>query len=234
MHGGQLTAAYLIHARPFSETSLIVELLTESGGRIDLVAKGVKRKKSEGKGLLQPFRPLLVSWRGNASLKTLQRLESPTMPLPLTGERLFSGLYLNELLQRLLQQEMPYPEIYSAYHAALLAIARQEPIEPVLRQFEFTLLNALGVGFSLTHDVQGQPLAPRGQYRWLGQSGLIPAADGKFDGQALLAIAASDFSLEATRHQAKHLSRQALAPLLGHKPLHSRALFKRTGAKSQK
>ena len=227
MGPGQLTAAYLIHARPFQESSVIAELLTESGGRVDVVAKGVKRPKSDGRGLLQPFRPLLISWRGHSSLKTLQRLESPTMPLPLTGERLFSGLYLNELLQRLLPQEMPYPQVYGGYHAALLALARGDEVEPVLRRFELTLLDALGVGFSLSHDLQGLPLEAGVRYQLLSEQGLLPVANGPLTGDALLAMAAGDYRAPATRQQAKQLSRLALKPLLGNRPLHSRALFSR-------
>lgn len=222
-----LSAAYLIHSRSYGETSLIVELITETNGRIAAVANGVKRIKSTSKSILQPFRPILVAWRGNGELKTIARLESPTLALPLAGEYLYSGLYLNELLLRLLAKEVPQPQIYSAYHATLLALSKRQDIESSLRLFELSLLDELGHGFTLEHDNTGQPIEPNWQYRYQPELGLMAKIGGEYNGERLLAIAKHDFCDKITRRQAKALTRQALAPLLGHKPLHSRQLFAR-------
>lgn len=222
-----LSSAYLIHSRPLGETSLIVELVTETNGRVAAVANGVKRKKSCSKSILQPFRPLLVSWRGSGELKTLVRLESPTLAFPLASEYLFSGIYLNELLLRLLAKEVPQPQIYSAYHATLLTLSKQQDIEASLRLFELSLLDELGHGFTLDHDNSGEPIAANWQYNYHPEQGLKAKVGGEYLGQHLLAIAKHDFCDKITRRQAKALIRQALAPLLGSKPLNSRALFGR-------
>ncbi|MDP2560886.1 DNA repair protein RecO [Psychrobium sp. 1_MG-2023] len=222
-----LCAAYLIHSRPFSETSLIVELITESHGRISAVAKGVKRKNNINKSTLQPFRPLLVSWRGHGDLKTLVRIDSPTLALPLSRDFLYSGLYLNELVLRLLAKEVSQPQIYSTYHATLLALSKQQDIESALRQFELTLLAELGHGFSLSHDIDGYPIVVDMGYRLIPEQGLKALINGPYQGETILNIANNHFCDKITRHQAKQLTRQALAPLLGSKPLHSRALFSR-------
>jgi DNA repair protein RecO (recombination protein O) len=222
-----LSAAYLVHTRPLGENSLIVELITETHGRIAAVANGAKRKNSAIRSILQPFRPILVSWRGLGDLKTIVRIESPTLPLPLSSQYLYSGLYLNELILRLLAKEDPQPQIYSSYHATLIALSKQLDIEQSLRLFEFCLLNELGHGFTLTLDHTGHSIQPDWQYRYHPDLGLMSKVGGKFSGQHLLAIAKHDFCDKITRNQAKALTRQALAPLLGNKPLHSRQLFAR-------
>ena len=222
-----LSAAYLIHTRALGENSLIAELITETNGRITVVANGAKRKKSLTKSMLQPFRPLLVSWRGLGDLKTMVRLEAPTLALPLSSEFLYSGLYLNELVIRLLAKEQPHPEIYSSYHATLIALSKQQDLEICLRLFEFSLLKELGHGFTLTHDNTGHPIQPDWQYQFDQEQGLMSKVAGKYNGHHLLAIAMQDFCDKITRRQAKLLAREALAPLLGNKPLHSRQLFMR-------
>lgn len=222
-----LCAAYLIHSRPFSESSLIVELFTESHGRIAVVAKGAKRKNNIQKSLLQPFRPLLVSWTGQGELKTLTRLDSPTLALPLQREYLYSGLYLNELIMRLLTKEVLQPHVYSAYHATLLALSKENELEISLRQFEIALLEDLGHGASFTHDVDGGVFSPDWRYDYLPEQGFIARVDGKFIGQSLINIANSQYCDKITKKHAKQYTRRALAPLLGSKPLHSRALFAR-------
>ena len=55
-----LQPAYVIHQRPYRDTSAIVEIFSEAHGRHALVAKGLKRPKSRLKGLIQPFQPLLI------------------------------------------------------------------------------------------------------------------------------------------------------------------------------
>jgi len=223
-----LCAAYLIHSRPFSESSLIVELFTESHGRISAVANGVKRRKNVNKSLLQAFRPLLVSWRGNGDLKTLIRIDSPTLPLPLAKTYLYSGLYLNELILRLLAKETSQPAVYNAYHATLISLSKSQDIEITLRQFELTLLEELGHGFSLTVDIDGQVIEPNWKYDLLHEQGFISRVDGKFLGESLINIANTNYCNNITRNHAKQLTRQALLPLLGSKPLHSRRLFSRS------
>lgn len=223
-----LCAAYLIHSRPFSESSLIVELFTESHGRISAVANGVKRPKNVNKSLLQAFRPLLVSWRGQGDLKTLIRIDSPTLPLPLAKQYLYSGLYLNELILRLLAKEAPQPAIYSGYHATLISLSKSQDIEITLRQFELTLLEELGHGFSFTVDIDGQVIEPHWKYDLLHEQGFISRVDGKYLGESLINIAKINYCNNITRNHAKQLTRQALLPLLGTKPLHSRRLFSRS------
>jgi DNA repair protein RecO (recombination protein O) len=148
----------------------------------------------------------------------------------LEGEALFSGLYLNELLIRLLPAEDPHPGVFEHYAATLSALAEGRALEPLLRSFEWRLLDDLGYGFALDADVNGEPLAADGMYRLQVDAGLERVyllQPGLFQGAELLAMAEADWTAPGALSAAKRLMRQALAVHLGGKPLVSRELFRK-------
>jgi DNA repair protein RecO (recombination protein O) len=226
-------AAFVLHTRPWRETSVLAELFTAEHGRIGAVARGVRRGRRGGASPLRPFVALRCLWRGRGELRTLTTVE-PERPFVLVGDALFAGLYLNELLVRLLQREDAHPELFLAYARAVAALSGPAPpLEPVLRRFEFGLLEELGYGFPLDVDATGRPVRADARYRFEAEAGLVPGEGVEegglpargFPGAALLALAAGDLEDPETRRVAKRLARQALAPHLGDRPLHARALF---------
>ena len=96
-----LTPGFVLHARPYRETSALVEAFTAEHGRVGLVAKGAKRARSRLARATQPFRPLQMAWSGRGELKTLTGAEPQGLGWHFTGTKLVSALYLNELLYRL-------------------------------------------------------------------------------------------------------------------------------------
>lgn len=232
--------AYVLHARPYRDTSLLLDLLTPEWGRIGAVAKGVRRGKSQRRPLLNPFIPTLVSLQGRSSLKTLTAVEANGQGHRLAGAHLYSGLYVNELLVRLLGEQDPNPPLFSDYCWILeaLAAASLRPgasPEPLLRQFEWRFLQALGYGISFAEQADsGAPIEPEAHYRFDPEAGFIPVyvsetsrpAPQLFKGEDLLCCDRADFSREQTLFAAKRLSRLMLQPLLGGKPLKSRELFR--------
>jgi DNA repair protein RecO (recombination protein O) len=233
-----LQPSYVLHARPYRDNSALLEVFTAEQGRISLVARGARRRTRGGSSgaLLQPFTPLLLSFSGRTDLKNLGATESAGPPQVLRGERLFSGLYLNELLVRLLHRHDPHPQLFAAYGATLEALAGSEPLDDILRQFEFTLLGELGYGFSLDIDgLSGEAVLPDHWYHYHPDWGLVArgagadAAQPAFAGAELLAMAACGFGGQA-RGAAKRLLRQVLAVHLGEAPLRSRELFRTRSA----
>ncbi len=225
----ELQPAFVLHTRPWRETSLLVELLTLDAGRVGLVARGVRRASSGRKGLLQPFLPLLVSYQGRGELKNLKALEAVAAPLPLTGSALFCGLYVNELLMRLLARDMPIEPLFARYRALLVALSGPEAAEPVLRRFELTLLADLGVLPRLEQDHCGQPIDARLYYALKPEQGFGIVAEHTrlaYSGALLLALADPQPLPPPFWAEAKRLSRALLKPLLGSKPLVSRSLFR--------
>ena len=227
-----LREAFVLHLRPWRETSLIVELLTEELGRIAVIARGQRRAR-RGSAPVQPFTLLQVAWRGRGELPTATSMEIERSHR-LLGDALYAGLYVNELIMRLLQREDPHPEVFAAYADTLRWLQAGLPLEPVLRRFELRLLDALGYGFALDSDCTGRPLTPEDLYRVEPEAGLVPLgvreADGRgegleFSGALLGRVAAGDLDELEVSRAAKRITRLLLAPHLGPKPLRSRALF---------
>jgi len=231
----KLQPAFVLHARPYRDTSQILDVLTPEYGRLALVAKGSRRRVRGGStvALLQPFVPLLLSFSGRGEMKTLTGVEIAGPAKAPVGTRLYSGFYLNELLVRLMHRHDPHPILFSVYSETVKSLAGDGQVDEALRRFEFNLLRELGFGFELALDgVSGQAVVAEHWYRFDTECGLV-CVDGNehadvpaFPGNELLAMAGGEFG-QAVRSTAKRLLRQALASHLGDKPLKSRELFLR-------
>lgn len=232
----ELQPAYVLHRRAYRESSLLLEALTPGFGRLGLVARGGRRPGSRLRGMLEPFRPLLLSWSGRGELLTLTAAEA-ARPVPtLAPAMLAGGFYLNELLVRLLPRNDPHPALFESYAIALGALSG-EPLgldsvqEPVLRVFEKRLLDALGYGLVLDHDVvSGAPLNPDVSYTYRLDSGPSTEHPGvqqdvPVRGDTLRALAAERLQSPAQLREAKRLLRRVLALHLGERPVRSRALL---------
>ncbi|AIR89751.1 DNA repair protein RecO [Pseudomonas cremoricolorata] len=218
--------AYVLHSRAYKETSALVDLFTAQG-RVRAV---LRRARGKGGSQVRPFVLLEVELRGRGELKNVNRLDTVGVAAWLNGDGLFSGLYLNELLMRLLPAEAPHPHLFEHYTLTLQALAAGRPLEPLLRAFEWRLLDELGYGFSLTHDIDDQPIVAEGLYRLLVDAGLQRvelAQPGLFSGIQLHALAEADWEAPGALLAGKRLMRQALAVHLGSKPLVSRELFRK-------
>ncbi len=230
----QLDPAYVLHRRPYRETSLLIEALSRSHGRVGLVARGALGERSRTRGTLEPFRPLLLSWSGRQELMTLTGAE-PAGGSVLEGQRLLAGFYLNELLVRLLPRFDPHPAVFDAYADALACLTMADREDEVLRVFEKRLLEALGYGMVLGGtDCTGRPLDPERTYRYQVETGPVPdehAADGvAVRGATLLAVAEERIPDLGLAREAKQLMRYVLGHYLGDRPLASRSLFQRPGS----
>ncbi len=223
--------AFVLHGRPYSETSLMVDLFTEGQGRVRILAKGARGRRSNLKGCLQPFTPLLVRWTGRGEVKTLRNAEAVSLALPLSGSIVYSGLYVNELVSRVLEQETNYSSLFFDYLQCLqnLAAASTSP-EHALRQFELALLHHLGYGVDFLHCAgSGEEVSETMTYRYREEKGFIASLvidNTSFTGRDLQALASREFPDAATLRAAKRFTRMALKPYLGGKPLKSRELFR--------
>lgn len=158
--------AFILHARPWSESSLMADALTLSHGRILLVAKGAKRPGSNLRGLLTPFSPLKLTWTGRREAKILTKAEWMGVLPPLSGEALLSGFYVNELVLRLTGREDPDPGLFALYVRALEELTDSEAAarQRALRRFEAGLLRLCGWGVRVSEGAG----APRFMLRSAG------------------------------------------------------------------
>ena len=225
--------AFVLHSYPFRETSLIVETFTRDHGRVAVVARGARRPKSALRGVLLAFQPLLISWSGRSELHALVSAEWHGTYVPLRGESLICGFYLNELLLRLLPRADPHEELYAAYGDALAALAGGQGQAAVLRRFELSLLAALGYAVMLDREAYtGAPIAAEEDYVYVIERGpvaasAIPAGSGvELAGQTLLDMQRGNFATFATQQQSKMLMRALINHYLGNQVLHTRQLLR--------
>ena len=228
-----LELAYLLQVRPYQETSLLIEAFGQTHGRVGLVARGARRPKSAWRGLLQPFRPLVLGYAGRGALQTLRTAEAAgTVAVP-AGDRIVTAFYLNELLLALLRRGDPHPELFERYGHALVELATDADPEPSLRRFELGLLQELGYALCLEHEADGGgPLDPGGCYRYVPEHGPVavrePGAgsrEGEYSGRELLGIARGEFADDAVRRAARQLLRAAVAQQLGDRVLKTRVVL---------
>ena len=226
--------AYLLHAYPYSETSLILDVFSRDHGRVSILARGARRPRSALRGVLIGFQPLELGWFGGGEVKTLAKAEwQGGVPL-LQGRCLLLGYYLNELLLKLLPREDAHPALFSAYAQALGALAtgldNGASDAPELRRFEKTLLKELGYGLTLDQEAGvGEPVQAERGYVYLVERGPVPASGKEgvptIRGKTLLDLAADDYADPRTQIESKMLMRQLFNHYLGGQTLQSRRVF---------
>lgn len=217
----QQHAAFVLHSRPYRETSLLVDLFVAELGKVAVVARGARRPGSSLRQALQPFNQLSIRFKGRDELKTLLGAEVTEHLPALQGRSLLCGLYANELLQRLLQPLEAMPRLFLFYRYLLNELIRAQDLEGALRTFEHQLLKELGLWDDLNQ--LNQPY-----YRYTEAQGWVAMSvhqPGCYTQSWLREIEADRYTDANVRKAAKHLMRTKLNSLLGDKPLRSRALF---------
>ena len=226
----QLQPAFILHHRPFRDSSQILDIVTRDHGKVSVVARGSRGSKSRLAGLLRPFLPLRVSWVAKSDLGTLTGAEVAGLPHGMTGDTLLSAYYVNELMLNLLHRYDPQPEIYALYAEVLQALAASDSIAASLRSFEIEFLSLLGYAINLDHAGDpGEPLQAENYYEYRIDQGLVAVErrDGGliFDGATLMAIAAQQFDDNETLRAANRLLREVVAYHLDGKELKSRRVL---------
>ncbi|HEV7633119.1 MAG TPA: DNA repair protein RecO [Steroidobacteraceae bacterium] len=236
-----LTPAYVLHHQPWRDTSRIFEVLTRDFGRLSLFARGVRGPKSKLSGVLQPFVPLLLSWRGRGEAPQLinaeLRLDDDTGGAgngPLPPSCILSGFYLSELVMTLTVRHDPQPDIFSHYERALRALKAGAALQRELRLFEKRLLETLGYGIDLAAMIDGGSVEGGLRYHYRPADGLAlavadsPGAAGTggtgISGSTLRSLAEERLDQPGEVEQARLLLRMALAQCLEGRKLKTRSV----------
>jgi DNA repair protein RecO (recombination protein O) len=223
--------AFVLHSYPYRETSLIIDVLSRDHGRLALVAKGAKRPHSALRGVLQTFQPLSLAWSGKSEMRTLTGAEWVGGMLPLTGDALLCGFYVNELLVRFCAREDPHPQLFHHYVVTLTRLAHDEPPVQVLRSFERVLLRETGYAMALDRTVARKAVLADGRYVFDPERGVREASDEwpaqwpVVSGQTLLDMEKDDYHRAQTVAQSKTLMRFLLNTYLGGAPLATRQIL---------
>jgi DNA repair protein RecO (recombination protein O) len=225
-----LTPGYILHHRPYRDTSRILEVLTRDHGRLTLFARGVRGPSARLAPLLQPFQLLLLSWSGRGEAPQLTGAERGAASAALPAPCLLAGFYLNELLLKLTTRHDALPELFDEYHAALERLRAGAALAPCLRVFEKRLLELLGYGVDLASEARsGAPIAADGYYDFRPGLGLVPARHREAPavrGRSLLRLAAESLEEAEELADAQRVLTAALAACLEGRPLSTRAVAK--------
>ncbi|MDE2278407.1 MAG: DNA repair protein RecO [Xanthomonadaceae bacterium] len=172
--------AYVLHARPYRETSLLLECLTRDHGRLGVVARGVRGERARlRRAQLEPFQPLVLDLLLRGELATLAGGEAVGTPSRLAGDQGMAGLYLNELVVRLTARQDAQPALFEAYAQTLARLATGEPAGWTLRRFERDLLEAIGYGLQLRREGESdEPLQAQAHYRYDVEQGAMRCSVG--------------------------------------------------------
>lgn len=238
----QLEAAYILSRRPFKESSLLLDVFTANHGFFTIVANGALKNKHSWSALLQVFQPLLISWSGRSSLKTLTAVESASLPALLTERRLFSAYYINELILKFLPKDIQgscsLTTLFVLYSKCIDDLSNVDNLELPLRLFEYHLLDELDYLPNFKFDIHGNSIHPEIQYHYLVGQGFVPVEQFarvtsfsnqySFSGSFLLEYAQFEQVMLSTPDalkQSKYLMRTIIGAYLGGVELKSKTLF---------
>lgn len=226
-----LEPAFLLHHRPFRDSSRILDVFSREHGRLSLVARGSRGGKSRLKGILRPFQPLRVSWSIKTDLGTLTAAETAGPPAAFQGETLLSAFYLNELLLFFLHRHDPQPEIFALYAATLGALGETDHPARELRVFEIELLRLLGYAVDLDSDADtGEALDDDALYEYRLERGPVRVSGSHsgrvvYRGAHLKAVAALELGDPEVLLAASRLLRPVIDYHLGGRELKSRKVL---------
>ena len=225
--------AYLMHQRPFSESSQIINLFSRHFGRVDVIAKGSKRPKSKFKSFLQPFLPILVSWSGRSQLKTLRSIDlNIKQKTTLPNKQLMSAFYLNELILSLLTTTDPYPELFDCYALTIDKLSDIDSSEAVLRIFEINLLSQIGYAINFqTEAMSSNDIDTEQVYRFVVEEGFIRSNTttphhSLIKGSIIKSIEKGDYSTSQILKAAKRITRESIKYHLSGKELNTKKVFR--------
>jgi DNA repair protein RecO (recombination protein O) len=232
----ELTPGYVLHHRPWRDTSRILEVLTREHGRLTLFARGVRGPAAKLSAVLQPFQPLLLSWSGWGEAPSLTGAERAAHAAPLPAGCVLAAFYLNELLLRLTTRHDPLPELFDHYSRALAQLRAGAPLAPALRVFEKRLLQLTGYGLDLATEAHsGKRIEPDGYYHFRPGEGLVRTRARErraLAGRSLLALERETLSDTRELEDARRLLQAALGACLEGRPLATRAVAKTMARKA--
>lgn len=222
---------FILHRQNYGETSKIISVLTQEYGRVDMLCRGCRSSGKKNR-ILEPFRRYSLHWSGRSELKTLRQHDEVIIySLSSEQERLYCGLYLNELLLSIIRLNEADPCLFALYDTALAELMRcdKEHIAPLLRLFEMNLIRLMGYGVELDVESDGQtPVEDSVPYAFTVEQGFYRSGAGQnilIHGDTLAALSSGKFSSKRQLREAKRFTGFLINYYLPNFSIQSRKLF---------
>lgn len=172
------TEAIVLRSMKYSESSLIVTLLTREKGKLTVIAKGARRTKSRFGGALQPMSYIQVVfyYKPTRSLQTLTEASyvQPFHDISRSLEKITVGLRAVELVEAFMQEEEPNPFVFNLLVTVLGRLnAASERVENILLFCQIRLAEALGFAPAVDRE-QVESLPEEGGMLDLERGAVLP------------------------------------------------------------
>ena len=139
------TEAIILRRRNIGEADSIFTVFSPNEGKFDAVARGVRKARSHMRGHLEPLTKSRLMLAQGRSLDVLTQAETvaPYTSLREDLDRLATGLYAAELIDRFAGEREAAPDLYALLSAVLEGLDEGLPVD-VVRWYEVQLLAHCG------------------------------------------------------------------------------------------
>ncbi|MFT5007850.1 MAG: DNA repair protein RecO (recombination protein O) [Reinekea sp.] len=207
------TEALLIHAWPYRETDFLVELMTEKCGRIRCHMRNSRP---------EAFRPFEIKVTQIKGYFTTSDFRYTQALLIRHNEARLIGLYVNELVYRLVPTALPDESLYGSYLATLAHLEVRIRVQAALRFFEQRVLQLIGHALDYRTDRDSQGIVEQQSYNFIPNSGFDINPEGRYTGRQLLSVAQADYDVAGALTLARECQQQQIEAILQPQALFSR------------
>lgn len=168
----------VLRNRDYLEADRLVTIFTEKYGKISAIAKGVKKAKSSLRACTQPFCYSEFFLRRGKSLDAVSQGQT----LDFFGnirenmDAVMYLLYITEILDKVLPERQPYPELLACAVKIIKIIDAKGPRPLWLRYFEAQVMKELGFEPVLDQCVHCGNRKDLGNYFSIAEGGVVCSA----------------------------------------------------------
>ena len=159
---------YIIKITPYRESSNLYDVIAKNYGKLTIIHKGVKNNNK--KNSLELFVSYRASWSGKSSIKLLRDYEIVEAP-KLSPNLNVIGLYFNELMYYLTQNDYHIEGLYNHYDFSMKSIVNTENILVNLNNYEIGLLLITGHYIIFNSNIDGEHVSIDSNYKYVPDFG---------------------------------------------------------------
>jgi len=159
---------YIIKITPYRESSNLYDVIAKNYGKLTIIHKGVKNNNK--KNSLELFVSYRASWSGKSSIKLLRDYEIVEAP-KLSPNLNVIGLYFNELMYYLTQNDYHIEGLYNHYDFSMKSIINTENILVNLNNYEIGLLLITGHYIIFNSNIDGEHVSIDSNYKYVPDFG---------------------------------------------------------------